>query len=130
MTLWQSSSKYTASRPTLPAGTAPCVPPRSRCLLPARPLTPIRLPPRQIVDIPLGHPSCSKQHAVLQFRLIKTRNAYGDESSGVKPFLIDLDSTNGCSVNGAEIPPSRYYELKASDGARPPPSFARVGDLR
>lgn len=54
---------------------------------------------------------------MLQFRLIKTRNEYGDESSGVKPFLIDLDSTNGSFVNGVEIPASRYYELKASDGA-------------
>ncbi|CED85159.1 Transcriptional regulator SNIP1, contains FHA domain [Phaffia rhodozyma] len=68
-----------------------------------------------VVDIPSAHPSCSKQHAVIQFRLIRTRNEFGDESSSVKPFVIDLDSTNATFVNDQEIPPSRYYELKASD---------------
>ncbi|KAL7417838.1 SMAD/FHA domain-containing protein [Mrakia frigida] len=67
------------------------------------------------VDIPIAHPSCSKQHAVIQFRLIRHRNEFGDESVAVKPFIIDLDSTNGTFVNDKEIPASRYYELKASD---------------
>lgn len=31
--------------------------------------------------------------------------------------MIDLESTNGTHVNGEAIPTSRYYELKASDGA-------------
>jgi smad nuclear-interacting protein 1 len=31
--------------------------------------------------------------------------------------VIDLESTNGTHVNGEAIPTSRYYELKASDGA-------------
>jgi hypothetical protein len=34
----------------------------------------------------------------------------------IRPFVIDLESTNGTFVNKEEIPPSRYYELKASDG--------------
>ena len=34
-----------------------------------------------------------------------------------RPFVIDLESTNGTHVNGEAIPTSRYYELKASDGA-------------
>ncbi len=29
--------------------------------------------------------------------------------------MIDLDSTNKTSVNNNPIPPSRFYELKASD---------------
>ena len=33
---------------------------------------------RAIVDIPTEHPSCSKQHAVIQFRQITKRNEFGD----------------------------------------------------
>lgn len=33
----------------------------------------------------------------------------------VRPFVIDLESANGTFVNGAQIPPTRYYELKLSD---------------
>lgn len=33
-----------------------------------------------------------------------------------RPFVIDLESTNGTMVNNEQIPVSRYYELKASDG--------------
>lgn len=34
-----------------------------------------------------------------------------------RPFIIDLESTNGTLVNDEKIPESRYYELKASDGS-------------
>ena len=33
-----------------------------------------------------------------------------------RPFIIDLESTNGTHVNREAIPTSRYYELRASDG--------------
>lgn len=33
-----------------------------------------------------------------------------------RPFIIDLESTNGTHVNDEAIPASRYYELKPSDG--------------
>ena len=33
----------------------------------------------------------------------------------VRPYIIDLDSANGTSVNDEKIPASRYYELKPSD---------------
>lgn len=33
-----------------------------------------------------------------------------------RPFIIDLESTNGTHVNDLEIPTSRYYELHAGDG--------------
>jgi smad nuclear-interacting protein 1 len=69
-----------------------------------------------VTDIPIQHPSCSKQHAAVQFRQVTTRNEYGDSKTEIKPFVIDLDSTNGTSVNGKEIPASRYYELLQGDG--------------
>ncbi|CAI2163971.1 1126_t:CDS:2 [Funneliformis geosporum] len=71
---------------------------------------------RKVADIPIDHPSCSSQHAVLQFRQASTtNNESGEKFSEIKPYMIDLDSTNKTFVNNNPIPPSRYYELKASD---------------
>ncbi|KAI8089320.1 SMAD/FHA domain-containing protein, partial [Halteromyces radiatus] len=65
---------------------------------------------RAVVDIPVDHPSCSKQHAVLQYRLVSDQG-----QQIVKPFIIDLESTNGTFINGDKIPSSRYVELKLKD---------------
>ncbi|KFH73069.1 hypothetical protein MVEG_00294 [Podila verticillata NRRL 6337] len=70
---------------------------------------------RNVVDVPIDHPSCSKQHAVLQFRQIVETDNLGQSKRTTKPFIIDLGSANGTSVNGAQIPATRYYELKLSD---------------
>ncbi|KAI9465073.1 SMAD/FHA domain-containing protein, partial [Lactarius psammicola] len=70
---------------------------------------------RTVADIPLEHPSCSKQHAVIQYRLVQQKDEFGGSKAVIKPFVIDLESTNGTHVNGEAIPTSRYYELKASD---------------
>lgn len=70
---------------------------------------------RTVVDIPLDHPSCSKQHAVIQFRQTIETNEFGDQKKRIRPYLIDLESANGCEVNEKEIPPSRYYEIKNGD---------------
>lgn len=64
----------------------------------------------------MDHPSCSKQHAVLQYRLIETPNERtGEKKKEVKPYIIDLESTNGTFLNGEKIQESRYYELKPKD---------------
>ncbi|KAF8585523.1 SMAD/FHA domain-containing protein [Ramaria rubella] len=70
---------------------------------------------RVVSDIPVEHPSCSKQHAAIQFRHIAQKDELGNVKATVKPFIIDLESTNGTLVNDETIPPSRYYELKPSD---------------
>ncbi|KZT12052.1 SMAD/FHA domain-containing protein [Laetiporus sulphureus 93-53] len=70
---------------------------------------------RTIADLTIDHPSCSKQHAVIQFRLVKEKNELGDVKNVIKPFIIDLESTNGTHVNDDVIPTSRYYELKPGD---------------
>ncbi|KAF8489277.1 smad nuclear interacting protein 1 [Russula emetica] len=70
---------------------------------------------RTVTDIPLEHPSCSKQHAVIQYRLVQQKDEFGNSKGVIKPFVIDLESTNGTHVNGEAIPTSRYYELKAGD---------------
>lgn len=42
---------------------------------------------RAVVDIPTEHPSCSKQHAVIQFRQVTKRNDFGDVQRSVKYVL-------------------------------------------
>lgn len=75
---------------------------------------------REVADIWVtpdgsGGDSVSKQHAVVQFRLVEKRNEFGDRVVRVKPYLLDLQSANGTSLNGEEIRDSRYYELKDKD---------------
>lgn len=71
-----------------------------------------------VADVPTDHSSCSKQHAAIQFRETKKKNEYGDVKISVKPYLIDLESTNKSYVNDKEIPGSRYYELRTGDTLR------------
>ncbi|KAJ5708634.1 hypothetical protein N7488_008435 [Penicillium malachiteum] len=73
---------------------------------------------RAVVDFPLDHPSCSKQHAALQFRFVEKRNEYGDRIGKVKPYLIDLESSNGSTVNKESIPAGRYVEVMDKDVMR------------
>lgn len=68
-----------------------------------------------VVDMGAEHPSVSKQHAVIQFRYIEKKNEYGDKTGRVRPYLIDLESANGTSLNKEGIPPSRYLELRDKD---------------
>ena len=76
---------------------------------------------RTVVDIPVDHPSCSKQHAVLQYRKVEVANEE-DESAPpvfvVRPYLIDLNSTNGTFLNQERIDAQRYYELREKDCVR------------
>ncbi|PIL22519.1 hypothetical protein GSI_15208 [Ganoderma sinense ZZ0214-1] len=71
---------------------------------------------KAVVDIPIDHPSCSKQHAAIQYRQVQEKNEFGDVKSAIKPFIIDLESTNGTIVNDSPIPTSRYFELMLGDG--------------
>ncbi len=68
-----------------------------------------------VVDYLVEHPSCSKQHAVIQFRYIEKRNEFGDKTGKVRPYLIDLETVNGTSINGEEVPAGRYMELRDKD---------------
>ncbi|KAL6235577.1 SMAD/FHA domain-containing protein [Aspergillus navahoensis] len=70
---------------------------------------------RLVVDFPLDHPSCSKQHAAIQFRYVEKRNEFGDRIGKVKPYLIDLESANGSTVNLDPAPAGRYMELRDKD---------------
>ncbi|PRD19864.1 UNVERIFIED_CONTAM: Snip1 [Trichonephila clavipes] len=70
---------------------------------------------RSIADIPIDHPSCSKQHAVLQFRLVTYKREDGTTGRRVRPYIIDLESSNGTFVNNKKIDPRCYVELMEKD---------------
>uniref|UniRef100_A0A2D4HIB0 FHA domain-containing protein n=2 Tax=Micrurus TaxID=8634 RepID=A0A2D4HIB0_MICLE len=70
---------------------------------------------RRIADIPIDHPSCSKQHAVFQYRLVQYTRPDGTAGRKVKPYIIDLGSGNGTFLNNQRIEPQRYYELREKD---------------
>ncbi|GER27302.1 SMAD/FHA domain-containing protein [Striga asiatica] len=70
---------------------------------------------RRVADIPTDHPSCSKQHAVLQYRQVEEELQDGSMSKQVRPYLMDLGSTNGTSINDNKIEPQRYYQLFEKD---------------
>lgn len=70
---------------------------------------------RRVVDIPTDHPSCSQQHAVLQYRATQKEGKDGVMHTKVRPYLIDLNSTNGTHLNGERIDSERYYELLNQD---------------
>lgn len=70
---------------------------------------------RRVADIPIDHPSCSKQHAALQFRCISYERDDGSSGKRVKPYIIDLGSANGTFLNNQPIEAQRYYELFEKD---------------
>eukprot|EP00929_Paragymnodinium_shiwhaense_P075708 TRINITY_DN38738_c0_g1_i1.p1 TRINITY_DN38738_c0_g1~~TRINITY_DN38738_c0_g1_i1.p1 ORF type:complete len:303 (+),score=78.12 TRINITY_DN38738_c0_g1_i1:74-982(+) len=65
---------------------------------------------RRVVDIPTDHPTCSKQHAVLHYRL----SPKGD----VRPYLMDLESKNGTFLNGKKVEAARYTEIREGDALK------------
>lgn len=72
----------------------------------------------RVCDIPLQHPSVSTQHAVIQFRSIErtvVRDGDRIEVKTIKPYLMDLDSTNHTFLNGSQVEGARYYELRPGD---------------
>ncbi|OJD34710.1 fha domain-containing protein snip1 [Diplodia corticola] len=68
-----------------------------------------------VADMLVEHPSTSKQHAALQFRHTIRVNEYGDKDAKVRPYLIDLESSNGTFLNGKQIEPTRFVEAMDKD---------------
>ena len=62
------------------------------------------------------HPSCSGQHAVIQFRAkVDVDAATNRETRAVLPYVMDLESTNGTFLNKERVAPARYVELREKD---------------
>ncbi|XP_043658805.1 FHA domain-containing protein DDL [Drosophila teissieri] len=70
---------------------------------------------RKVVDLAVDHPSCSKQHAALQYRLVPFEREDGSHGKRVRLYLIDLDSANGTFLNNKKIDARKYYELMEKD---------------
>ncbi|XP_075158626.1 uncharacterized protein LOC142231850 [Haematobia irritans] len=70
---------------------------------------------RKVVDLAVDHPSCSKQHAALQYRLVPFEREDGTMGKRVRLYLIDLDSANGTFLNNKRIDSRKYYELIEKD---------------
>ncbi|KAG5682826.1 hypothetical protein PVAND_012150 [Polypedilum vanderplanki] len=70
---------------------------------------------RKICDIAVDHPSCSKQHAALQYRLVPYEREDGSVGKRVRPYIIDLESANGTYVNNNKIESKKYIELLEKD---------------
>lgn len=70
---------------------------------------------RKVVDLAVDHPSCSKQHAALQYRLVPFTRDNGSAGKRVRPYLIDLDSANGTYINNKRIDAKKYVELLEKD---------------
>jgi smad nuclear-interacting protein 1 len=76
----------------------------------------------EICDIITAHPSCSTQHAVLQYRALPVQKKNEDGSTATvlhcQPYLLDLESTNGTFLNGVKLDAARYYQCKTKDVLR------------
>jgi smad nuclear-interacting protein 1 len=70
---------------------------------------------QKVADIPVLHPLCSKQHAALQYRLVPFRRDDGTLGNSVRPYIIDLKSTNGIFVNNVKIEARMYVVLMEKD---------------
>ena len=68
-----------------------------------------------ITYIYLRHESCSRQHAVIQFR--------NTNRTTPRPYLMDLNSSNGTALNRKAIESGRYIELRHQDVIE----FGRLG---
>ena len=70
----------------------------------------------KVCTMPMYHPSISKQHAALQYRLRREQDAATLQyANSTVPYIIDLSSTNGTFLNGDKVEAQRYYELKEKD---------------
>ncbi|KAF1808369.1 SMAD/FHA domain-containing protein, partial [Eremomyces bilateralis CBS 781.70] len=77
---------------------------------------------QKVADIFLEHPSNSGQHAVLQFRYVQRKKmdelGFEKMEGRVKPYLMDLESRNGTSLNEEKIGAAKYVELRDGDLVR------------
>mmetsp|Transcript_31743 Transcript_31743/g.61427 ORF Transcript_31743/g.61427 Transcript_31743/m.61427 type:complete len:222 (+) Transcript_31743:45-710(+) len=69
----------------------------------------------RVADIRTDHLTCSKQHAVIQFKYKSKVDEGGNTITQICPYIMDLKSANGTKLNKQPIEPLRYYELLEKD---------------
>lgn len=55
------------------------------------------------------------ENGKLQKIIKTTKNTRQTKQRFFRPFIIDLEATNGTFLNGEQIPSTRFVELKATD---------------
>ena len=73
---------------------------------------------QRVVDIHVDHETVGEQHAVVQFRMKTYPEPPGSlkpPRRAVRPYIMDLESSHGTSINGARIETARYVELFEKD---------------
>lgn len=70
---------------------------------------------RAVVDLPVDHPSCSKQHAVWQFRWVSKVDEFGERKGRVRLYIMDLESANGTRLGGVRLEGGRFVEVLEGD---------------
>lgn len=73
---------------------------------------------RAVADLVVEHPSCSKQHAVLQWRWRPGKGGAGGPGGPggkVKLYLMDLESANGTLLGGERVEGARFVEIREGD---------------
>jgi smad nuclear-interacting protein 1 len=65
---------------------------------------------QRVADIRVDHPSCSRQHEVLQYRLVPAKSEDGTSGVTVKPYIINLESSNGVTVK------PYIFDLESANG--------------
>ena len=82
----------------------------------------------KVAHVHLAHHTCSSQHAVIQFRKkLRVVELTAEEKLNrgtfdvltqdftIVPYLMDLESTNGTTLNGELVEPAKYIELRSKD---------------
>jgi hypothetical protein len=64
-------------------------------------------------SIQLTHSTVSRQHCVIQFRLVRLNPT--DPKPEVVPYIFDIGSRHGVLINGEPVQPSCFVELKPRD---------------
>lgn len=69
----------------------------------------------RVTDLPVEHPSCSGQHAVLQFRFTSRTDEFGERRDKVGLYVLDLESEGGTRLNGRRVEAARYVQCLSGD---------------
>jgi len=63
---------------------------------------------QRICHITLNHQTISREHCAICFRIV-------DHDRDIRPFIIDLGSSNGTKVNGKKLTAFEFLEIKEQD---------------
>lgn len=63
---------------------------------------------QRICHVTLNHQTVSREHCAICFRIV-------DHDRDIRPFIMDLGSSNGTKLNGKKLKPFEFLEIKEQD---------------